>query len=405
MTVVTEVKERKPIPLNTNFAVAHAAKDVDVDVVSAYPITPQTLAIELISEFIAKGELDAEMIHAESEHSAASGLLGAAAMGARTFTTTASQGLALMHEVLYAISGLRLPTVMGVACRALSAPISIWNDQSDVFGSRDCGWVMVFVSSAQEAYDSVIMSYRLAEDPRVLLPVMVIYDGFLMSHTMEPVIVEGRERALRFAPKKKWGEKTWRILDPDNPVTMGAVGTPEYYYEFKYQQVQAMRNALKVAEEVEREFCKEFGRCYGIVKTYKLEDAEIALVANGAYASTLRTVVDKLRAEGMKAGLLDLRYYRPFPAEHIKEALRNVEVVGIIDRSISYGLQYEGPLFNEFSGMYANEDEKPKLVSFVAGIGQRAMFIDDFVNLYKKLDHVRRTGEVPKATIFYGVRE
>ncbi len=399
-------KEKKPIPLSTNFAVAHAVKDLDVDIVSVFPITPQTLAVEKIAEFIADGELDAEMIHTESEHSAASALWGAAVAGARAFTTTSSQGLALMHEVLHAISGARVPVVMGVAHRALSVPISIWNDQSDLFGGAErASWGIIFVSSAQEAYDTIIQAYRIAEDPRVVLPVMVCYDGFLLSHTFEPVVVEDREEVLKYAPKKKWGQKTWYVLDPDNPVSMGTLASPNLYYEYKYQQVLAMREMLKVIEEADKEFGKMFGRSYGIEKPYMLEDAEIALVANSAYAATLRGVVDKLRAEGMKVGLLEIRVYRPFPYELIKKLLANVEVVGVIDRAIDYGLQYEGPMFNAIASAYINDDERPKMVSFVAGIGQRTMLIEDFVNLYKKLDHIKKTGEVPKRTIFYGVRE
>jgi len=239
---------KRPIPLSTNYAVAYAVKDLDVDVVAAYPITPQTTVVEKISEFVANGELDAEFIHVESEHSAMSATIAAALTGARAFTATASQGLALMHEMLYIAAGLRAPVVMSVAMRALSAPISIWNDQSDVFGSRDSGWVIYFAHTAQEAYDTLIQAYRLAEDPDVLLPVMVAYDGYVMSHTTEPVVTESRSEVLKFAPKRPYPYR----LNPDKPVTIGAIVPPEYLYEIKYQNVKAMEGVRQAVRQVLR---------------------------------------------------------------------------------------------------------------------------------------------------------
>ncbi|MEB3755636.1 MAG: ferredoxin oxidoreductase, partial [Desulfurococcales archaeon] len=221
----TEKSLRKPKPMSTNSAIATAVRDLDVDVVSAYPITPQTTVVEKIAEYIANGELDAEMIHVESEHSALSAAIGSAAAGARSFTATASQGLALMHEILHIASGGRVPVVMSVATRALSAPISIWNDHSDVMNARDSGWIIAFVSSAQEAYDTVIQAFKVAEDPEVLLPFMVVYDGYLMSHTMEPVVTEDREKVLAYAPKRDYPYK----LDPQKPLTIGTITDPNWY--------------------------------------------------------------------------------------------------------------------------------------------------------------------------------
>ncbi|MEM4475259.1 MAG: ferredoxin oxidoreductase, partial [Fervidicoccaceae archaeon] len=254
-----------------NEAAAEAVKDVDVDVVAIYPITPQTTVVEKIAEFVANGDLDAELIYVESEHSAMSALIGASACGARAFTSTSSQGLIYMHEVLHIASGMRLPLVMCVAMRALSAPISIWNDHSDLMSVRDSGWVIYVASSAQEVYDTTVMAYRLAEDPEVLLPVMVAYDGFIASHTAEPFEPAGRERALELSPKRR----TWSRLDPDSPITMGTITSPEYYYEFKYQQVVAMEKALEKARELERAAQRVLGRSYGLIETYKIEDADV----------------------------------------------------------------------------------------------------------------------------------
>lgn len=395
--VVEEV--RKPRPLSTNSAIAHAVKDLDVDVVAAYPITPQTTVVEKIADFIADGLLEAEMIHVESEHSALSAAVAAALTGARSFTATASQGLELMHEVLHIASGLRAPVVMSVAMRALSAPISIWNDQSDVMNARDTGWVIFFVSSAQEAYDTVIQAFRIAEDPDVLLPVMVAYDGFVMSHTMEPVVTEDSKRVLEFAPKRPFPYK----LDPDKPVSIGTLAGPEWYYEIKYQNVKAMERALGKAREADAEFGRAFGRSYGLVECFMCEGAKSLVVANSSYAASLKAILPRLWKEGVKVGLLRLRLYRPFPEEDILKALEDVESLLVIDRAISYGAPYQGPLANEVAGLLVKHDVKLNVVSVVAGIGQRRMVDDDFVKLAKMAWDARTVR--PRGTIFYGVRE
>lgn len=401
--VVSELRAvqeaKKPRPLSTNSAIAHAVKDLDVDVVSAYPITPQTTVVEKIAEFIADGLLEAEMIHVESEHSALSAAIAASLAGARAFTATASQGLELMHEILHIASGLRTPLVMSVAMRALSAPISIWNDQSDVMNARDTGWVIYFVSSAQEAYDTVIQAYRVAEDSDVLLPVMVAYDGFVMSHTMEPVVTEDSSLVLKYAPKRPFPYK----LDPDKPVTIGTLAGPEWYYEIKYQNVKAMEKTLDKAREADEEFRKTFGRGYGVVECFLCDDAEALILANSSYAATLRAVLPRVRKEGLKVGLLRLRLYRPFPEKEIVDLLENAKSLLVIDRAISYGAPYQGPLANELAGLILKHDLSVNLVSVVAGIGQRRMVDDDFIKLARLAWDARtvRYGE----TIFYGVRE
>jgi pyruvate ferredoxin oxidoreductase alpha subunit len=390
---------RRPRPLSTNSAVAHAVKDLDVDVVSAYPITPQTTVVEKIAEFIAEGELDAEMIHVESEHSALSAAVASALTGARSFTATASQGLELMHEILHIASGLRAPLVMSVAMRALSAPISIWNDQSDVMNARDTGWVIYFVSSAQEAYDTVIQAYRIAEDPEILLPVMVAYDGFVMSHTMEPVVTEDRDQVLRYAPKRPFPYK----LDPERPVTIGTLVDPDWYYEIKYQNVEAMRRALEKAREADEEFGKAFGRSYGLIECYMCDDAEALILANSSYAASIKAVLPRVRKEGLRVGLLRLRLYRPFPENEMVKHLENVKSLLVIDRAISYGAPYQGPLANEMAGLLLKHGLSVNLVSVVAGIGQRRMIDEDFVKL-ARMAWEARTVKYPE-TIFYGVRK
>ncbi len=391
---------KKKLALSSNYAVAYAVKALDVDVIAAYPITPQTHVVEKLSEFAANGEINAEMIHVESEHSALSAVIGASAAGARVFTATASQGLALMHEVLHIASGMRLPIVMSIATRALSAPISIWNDYSDVMNARDTGWVIYFTSSAQETHDTVIQAYRVAENPNVHLPVMVAYDGYIMSHTVEPVEVVEKEDALRYAPKKV----TWPRLDPDNPVTMGTITSPDWYYEFKYQQVMAMREALKAAEEADRVFGEMFGRSYGVAEGFMLEDAEVALITMGAFANTAKVAAVEARKQGVKAGVLRLRLYRPFPKEKIVEMLSNVSAVGVVDKAISFGAPVEGPVFNEVAGAFYSSDHRPVLASFIAGIGQRTVLVDDFVSMFKKLQEYAKTGRGPGESIYVGVR-
>ncbi len=399
-TTSTRRFKGKILAISSNYAAAYAAKDADVDVVSAYPITPQTHVVEKIGEFLANGEMDAEMIHVESEHSALSAAIGASATGARAFTATASQGLALMHEILHIASGIRLPIVMAIATRALSAPISIWNDYSDVMNARDAGWVIMFSSSAQMVYDSILQAYKIAEDPRVHLPVMVVYDGYIMSHTVEPVEVFDKEDVLKYIPKNP----TWIRLDPDNPVTIGTITSPDWYYEFKYQQVMAMKNALQVAREADKQYGEMFGRSYGLIGKHMLDDADVAIVTMGAFVNTAIAAAMEARKKGIKAGVMELRLYRPFPMKDIEEALSNVKAVGIVDKAISYGAQQAGPVFNEFAGAYYSRENKPLLVSFIAGIGQRAVFVKDFLDMFEQLSKVAEKGKAPLESIYIGVR-
>ncbi len=384
--------------LTTNYAVAHAVKAVDVDVVAVYPITPQTTIVEKIAEFIHGGELRAELIHVESEHSALSAAVGAAAAGARTFTATSSQGLEYMHEVLHIASGLRLPIVMAVPTRALSAPISIHNDYSDIMNARDTGWAILIASTAQEAYDTVIQAYRIAEHPDVQLPVMMAYDGYLMSHTLEPVELYHEEHVRGFVPRRD----RRNVLDVRSPITLGAFATPDNYYEFKYQQEVALRNVEGVLREVEADFAARFGASYGPVEAYRLEDADYALVTyGGAATGNARMAVDMARERGIRAGLLRVRLYRPFPSAPIVAALAGVKAFAVIDRAIAYGSPAPGPLYKDVATALYMEGLTVPGISVVHGIGQRAMYVEDFYGVIRMLAEGAGTGKV----LFLGLRE
>ncbi|MGC9208697.1 MAG: transketolase C-terminal domain-containing protein [Nitrososphaeria archaeon] len=392
----------KRLPLSTNYAIAQAVKDADVDVVSAYPITPQTTVVERISELIANGELKAEMIHVESEHSAMSAAIGASAAGARAFTATSAQGLELMHELLHIASGMRLPIVMSVAARALSAPISIWGDYSDVMNTRDTSWVTLIASSAQEAYDSIIQAYRIAEDPRVFLPVMVAYDGFAMSHTYEPVLVSETSDAFKdYIPK----EPKWYTLNPDRPITMGSLANPDWYYEFKYQQVVAIKNAYSVVMEADHEYGKRYERSYGIIEEAWTDDSDIVLLTYGGLYGTMKESVEQLRKDGIKVGIARLRLFRPFPVQDITKLAEKVKAIAVLDRAITYGMSIAGPVAREIISSVYSEGLNTSVYSFIVGIGQRTVTEKDIQEIYYKARSMMDAGERQKESIYWGVRE
>jgi pyruvate ferredoxin oxidoreductase alpha subunit len=315
-------------------AVAYAAKQSNVDVVAAYPITPQTIIVEKFSEYVANGEVDTEFVCVESEHSAMTASLAASATGARAFTATASAGLALMHEMLFVTSGCRAPVVMAVANRALSAPLNIHGDHSDSMAARDSGWIQIYVENAQEAYDSIIQAFRIAENLGVMLPVMVGLDGFTLSHTLENLTPLPDGAVQQFVGERTYlnvltheGKMAPFRLDPDNPMTMGPIALQNYYFEFKRQQEEGMQNALKVIQDVNSEFAALSGRSYGngLIDAYQMDDAAVAVVCLGSTAGTIKTIVDELRQDGIEAGLLRLRTFRPFPVEAVRSALGNVK--------------------------------------------------------------------------------
>lgn len=399
MTVtLSEVKQVR-VMLNSNYAVAYAVRDVDVDVIAAYPITPQTGVVEKLAEMIANGELDAEMIHVESEHSALSAIIGASAAGARVFTATSSQGLELMHEILHIASGMRLPLVMSVAARALSAPINIWCDYSDLMNTRDSSWITFIASTAQEVYDAIIEAYMVAEDERVLLPVMVAYDGFWMSHTYEPLFIpEDRDYVKSLVPRRR------RVtLDPSRPVTMGSLVGPDWYYEIKYQQVNAMMEAYNVIREYDGIIAKTLGRSYRPVESYMLDDAEIGILTYGGFYGTLQEAVDKLRAKGYRVGALRLRLWRPFPVDDIIKAVGNLSKLIVVDRAISYGAGVAGPVALEVIASLHRRGSGVDVVSFVAGIGGRPVTESDFMGMFETALKLGRRA-VEMGTLYWGVR-
>ncbi|MBT8172322.1 pyruvate ferredoxin oxidoreductase [Candidatus Bathyarchaeota archaeon] len=407
------IVKQKIVPLNGDNAVAFAVKQCDVDVVAAYPITPQTIIVEKFSEYVADGEVDTAFVCVESEHTAMTCSITASATGARTFTATASAGLALMHEMLGVASGCRVPVVMSVVNRALSAPINIHCDHSDSMAERDMGWLQMYAENSQEAYDSIIQAFKIAEDLEVMLPTMVGLDGFVLSHTLENVSILPDEEVKKFVgirqvPKvmNHEGKLVPFKLDPANPVTIGPLDLHDYYFEHKRQQEEAMRKALGVIKKVHDEYAKQSGRSYGngLVEAYKLDDAEIATVCIGSTAGTVKTVVDELRENGIKAGLLRIRTFRPLPIQDIINHLSGKKAVAVMDRACSFGGN-GGPLFHEIRHSIYDLTDRPQLVNYIYGLGGRDMqpyMIDD---IYKDLQKIATTDQSEKIVQFIGLRE
>ncbi len=363
--------------LRGNESTAYAAKLARVKVIPAYPITPSTLFPEKISELIANGEMEAEFIPVESEHSALSAAIGAAATGVRAMTATASQGLALMHEVLFIASGMRLPIVMAIGNRALSAPVNIWADQQDTIAERDSGWIHFYAETNQEALDLTLIAFKVTENEKVLLPALMGMDAFVLTHTMEPVNVPEQKEVDEFLGEKKLN---YPILDPDKPATFGAFVFPEHYIEIRYSQFLAMENAKKVIDEVFNEFETRFGRKYQKISGYMVEDAEIILVTMGSMTGTARETVRRLREKGEKVGLVKITVYRPFPKEEIVEMTKNAKVVAVVDRNISPG--FAGAIFTELVASYNTAKKKPRILDFILGLGGRDIKIESYEKVY-----------------------
>ena len=369
----------KRIAKEVSIAIAEAVKQCRVDVIAAYPITPQSHIVEHLSELVANGELDAEYVTVESEHSAISACLGAVATGARTFTSTSAQGLALMHEILFITSAMRLPVVMVVANRALSAPISIWNDHGDIMAERDIGWIQTFAENGQEAVDLLYHAFRVAEDRRVMFPAIVNIDGFNLSHMIEPIELPDQELVDKYIPPFKPKYK----LDPRKPISIGPVGIPEIYMEVKKAQDEAFKNAYKVIIKAWQEFEEIFGRRYQPVESYRMEDAEVALLIMGSLAETAMTAVDKMREAGKKVGLLRFRLWRPFPLRDFLKAVKGVKLLAVIDRAISIGAT-GGPVGTEVRSALYQVTGRPRIVNFIAGLGGRDVTVEDFEEMTDK---------------------
>jgi len=387
----------KVLGMNGNNAVAYAMKQINPDVVAGYPITPQTIAIEKFSEYVADGEVDTEFVATESEHSAMSACIGASAAGGRVITSTASAGLAFMWEMLYVAASLRLPIVMNVMNRALSAPINIHCDHSDSMGARDSGWIQIHGENVQEGYDNLIQAVKIAETAG--LPVMPCFDGFIVSHAVERLEVLDDEKVKKFVGTYK---SEHPLLDVENPATYGPFDMYDYYMEHKKQEHEAMKKALKIVKNVGKEYEKISGRSYDTVLGYRLDDADVAVVALGSTAGTARAAVDSMREKGIKAGLLKLRLFRPFPREDIIDALKNVKVIAVMDRSDSFGA-FGGPVFSELrSSLFKNSDAE--IVNYIYGLGGRDITQNDVENVFSEIKDISKTGKVKEYVQYLGVR-
>lgn len=387
--------------LSGNEATAIAMKQINPDVVAAFPITPSTEIPQYFSTFVSNGEVDTEFVAVESEHSAMSATIGAEAAGARAMTATSANGLSLMWEMIYIASSLRLPIVMALVNRAVSGPLNIHNDHSDAMGVRDAGWIMLFSENNQEAYDNMLMAHRIAEHKDVQLPVMVCQDGFITSHSIENIELENDEDVKKFVGQYK---PEHYLLNDKEPIAIGPLDLQAYLFEHKAQQAEAMKNAKKVIKEVAEEFEKWTGRKYEFFEKYKLDDAEIAIVCMNSTAGTTKAVVDELREKGVKAGLLKLRMFRPFPAEEIAEALQGLKAVAILDKADSLNAA-GGALFEDVtSAMYVNRKQVP-MVNYIYGIGGRDTTTMQIESVYNDLQEIVKTGETGNPYRYLGLRK
>lgn len=366
--------ERKVI--SSAEAVSEAVKRARPSVIPVYPITPQTKISEKLADYVADGELDAHYIKVESEHSAMSAAIGASGAGVRVFTATSSQGLAYMHEPVFAAAGMRVPIVMANANRALSSPINIWNDQQDSISERDSGWIQIYAETGQEAFDTVLQAFKISENPDVLIPTMVCIDGFILTHTVDPVEVLSQEEVDTFLPKYTRG---YSYLDPEDPMSLGTLADTESYIEIRHELEKAMEHSLEVIEEVGKEFGDLFGRYYGLVEEYKSEDADIILIAMGSICGTIKDVVDKQREEGKKVGLVRIRTYRPFPKEALKNAVKDAKLA-VLDKDISLGAG--GAVYLDTKATLDNE-----VYGFVLGLGGRDITPEHIEEIIEKTEN------------------
>jgi pyruvate ferredoxin oxidoreductase alpha subunit len=387
------------VGMEVSIAVSEAVKLTKTEVIAAYPITPQTHIVEHLAELVANGELDAEYIPVESEHSAMSACLGSEAAGARTFTATAGQGLELMHEVVYVASSMRLPIVMAVANRALSSPLSVWGDHSDVMAVRDVGWIQIFVENGQEAVDNTICAFRMGEDNRVLLPVMIHIDGFHLSHMVEPIMMPDEKEVSDFLPPFKYPFP----LNPAKPVAMGDFAPPVVFTEAKWSQEINLEKSKQVILQVWKEFGDKFGRYYNPVECYRCDDCETLLMTMGSFSETAMTTIDHMREGGKKVGLCRIRLWRPFPWEELRKTAGNAKTLIVLDRAISFGGP-GGPVASEIRNALYPLEKRPKVVGFVGGLGGRDISPADFESIINRGIEIAKKGSDREFEIF-GVRE
>ena len=392
--MTTQAKATR-IALTGNEAVAEAFRQVNPDIASVYPITPQTELMHKFTEYVNDGKVDTELIYVESEHSAMSAAVGAAASGVRTVTATSANGLALMWEILSIASGMRLPVVMALVNRAISGPLNIHCDHSDSMGARDSGWIQLFSEDSQEAYDNTLMAFRIGENRDVMLPVMVTLDGFIISHTTEVLEIVDPTAVKSFVGEY---EPIFSLLRPGEPITLGALDLQDYLFEHKRQQVEAMDNAYGVIEAVAEEYHALSGRKYEFFESYRMDDAEAAVITLGSSAGTTKVVVDKLRDRGVKAGMIKIRMFRPFPHAKLAEALGHLKSIAVFDRSISYGAQ-GGPVFAEVrSSMYGKDIP---IYNYIYGLGGRDLTPSLVETAYNDL----LEGKTDPAMRYLGLRE
>jgi pyruvate ferredoxin oxidoreductase alpha subunit len=382
-----------------NEAMAEAMRQINPDVVAAYPITPATEVVQIFSSFVADGRVDTEFVPAESEHSALSACVGAAAAGGRVMTSTASQGLALMHEVLFIAAGLRLPIVICEVNRSLSGPINIHCDHSDTMASRDSGWMQFYSENSQEAYDNTLQAMKIAE--MAFLPAIVSVDAFIISHSMERLEMLPDEEVQKFLGKHK---KPYSLLDVENPISLGGLDLQDYFFEHKRGEIEAMEKAKPMVLEVGKEFGEKFGTPYGYFEEYMLDDAEIAIVALGSTCGTTKVVVDALRKKGMKVGLFKIRVFRPLAHEELKQALAHVKAIAVLDR-VDGMSAFGSPVFHEVRSCLYELEKRPIVVNRIYGLGGRDIFPDDIESIFKDLDKIASQGKAGELVTYLGVRE
>ena len=390
----------KLISMEGNQAAAQAIRQINPDVMAAYPITPQTEVVQEFSQFVADGLVDTEFVTVESEHSAMSACVGASAAGARVMTATCANGMALMWEILYIAASVRAPIVMPLVNRALSGNINIHCDHSDSMGARDSGWIQLYAENGQEAYDSLIQAVRISERMDVRLPTMVCYDGFIISHAVECLEMLEDEQVKAFIGEFK---ATQPLLDVEHPLTYGPLDLYDFYMEHKRQQIEAYGPAKEAILEIGREFGELSGRAYGLFEGYALDDAELVIVVLGSTAGTAKEVIDRLRAEGAPVGMLKLRAFRPFPMEEIAEALSGAKAIAVLDRCVSFG-GFGGPVFNEIRSALFGKIPQPLVVNYMYGLGGRDIDMGDIERVFDALRKIANAGEIEQVTDYIGVR-
>lgn len=387
--------------LSGNEAIATAMRQINPDVFAAFPITPSTEIPQYFAQYVADGQVDTVFVPVESEHSSMSACVGAEAAGARAITATSSCGLAFMYEMLYVAASSRLPITLACVNRALSGPININNDHSDSMGARDAGWIQIYAENNQEAYDNYLQAMRIAEHPSVRLPIMICQDGFITSHAVENILLEDDAAVKAFVGEY---QPEHYLLKHENPLAVGPYDTCPYYMEHKVQQAHAMQNAKQVILEVAADFEKTFGRKYGLFEAYRMEDAEIAVVLIGSTAGTAKVAVDHLREQGVRAGLVKLRVFRPFPAQELAQVLSQVKAVAVMDKSEGFS-GCGGPVFAETRSACYDLPNRPKLIDIVYGLGGRDCAVEDVLRVYSRLQSIVTTGELGPVYTHMGQRE